>query len=194
MPHGRVQFAAACFYAAVLEFEQNHHCKTPCTLTAIQQSASECIIRRKNRNTRDVTVHVIIRYAKLLKNRGLCSALIPDISANTLRFSSNHTGKEHARLAIFNKCQPTVIRLPTAEPWGIDVGETGRGVLYIDNVTGGSAAFKAGVQKGDYIFQLEDTVIGVEYTKESFGKLVGKIKRHRTDHPYIKVSIMREKK
>lgn len=194
MPHGRVQFAAACFYAAVLEFEQNRSVKTPCTLAAIQQSASECIIRRKNRNTRDVTVHVIIRYAKLLKYHKLCSALIPDITADTLRFASKHTGKEHTRLAIFNKCQPTNVRLPVGEPWGIDVGETGRGVLYIDNVTGGSAAFKAGVQKGDYIFQLENTVIGVEYTKESFGKLVGKIKRHRTDQPYIKVSIMREKK
>ena len=80
------------------------------------------------------------------------------------------------------------------EPWGVDIGDTGRGVLYIDNVTGGSAAFKAGVRKGDYIFQLEDTVIGVEYTQESFGKLVGKIKRQRTGNPYIKVSIMREKK
>lgn len=194
MPHGRVQFAAACFYAAVLEFEQNHHCKTPCTLTAIQQSASECIIRRKNRNTRDVTVHVIIRYVKMLKANRLCSALIPDINADTLRFSSKHTGKEHTRLAIFNKCQPTNIRLPVGEPWGVDIGDTGRGVLYIDNVTGGSAAFKAGVRKGDYIFQLEDTVIGVEYTQESFGKLVGKIKRQRTGNPYIKVSIMREKK
>lgn len=194
MPHGRVQFAAACFYAAVLEFEQSRSVKTPCTLTAIQESASDCIIRKKNRQTRDVTVRVIIRYTKLLKSHGLCGAHIPEITADTLRFTSKQTGKEHTRLAIFNKCQPTNILLPADQPWGIDVGDTERGVLYIDNVCGNSSAFKAGVQKGDYIFQVEDDIIGVEYTKESFGKLVGKLKREKTGNPFIKVGIMREKK
>ena len=39
MPHGKAQFAAACLYAAVLEFEQTRGYKTPATLPVIIESA-----------------------------------------------------------------------------------------------------------------------------------------------------------
>jgi len=192
MPHGKAQFAAACFYAAVLEFEESRCHKTLCTLTAIQETANCYVNFKRYRRTRPVTVDVIIRYTKILKRCGMCQAHIPEITANTLRFRSKNSTKEHTRLAIFNKCQMTIIHLPTDKPWGMTVGDTERGVLYVENVTGNSEAFKAGLQKGDYFFQIEDENIGVEYTPTTFGELVGHKKK--LDKLHIKLNIMREKK
>lgn len=192
MPHGKAQFAAACFYAAVLEFEESRKTKTPCTLVAIQETANCFVHFKKHRRTRAVTVEVIIRYVKLLKRHGLCCAHIPEITANTLCFQSKDSSKEHARLAIFNKCQMTTIHLPTDKPWGLTVGDTERGVLYVENVSGNSEAFKAGLQKGDYFFQIENKTVGVEYTPTSFGQLVGQQKKLNKLH--LKLNIMREKK
>lgn len=194
MPHGKAQFAAACFYAAVLEFSQRRNITSPCSLVAIQEIASQYVDFRDGRRTRDVTVAVIIRYTKMLRRWNLCDANIPEITADTLRFKSENVEKEHTRLAIFNKCHPTMIHLPTNKPWGIKLGDTYRGVLYVESVAGDSEAFKAGVQKGDYLFQVEDTVIGVEYSPDSVAKLIGNIKQNMTSNPYIKVNIMREKK
>jgi hypothetical protein len=192
MPHGKAQFAAACFYAAVLEFEESRRYKTQCTLTAIQETANYYVDFRRYRKTRAVTVDVIIRYTKMLRKHGMCQARIPEITANTLRFQSKNSSKEHTRLAIFNKCQMSCIHLPTDKPWGMTVGDTGRGVLYVENVTGNSEAFKAGLQKGDYFFQIEDENIGVGYTPTTFGELVGQKKK--LDKLHIKLNIMREKK
>ena len=192
MPHGQAQFAAACLYAAILEFERQRRGKTPCTLTAIQESASKCVFRKRERKTRDVTVAIILRYTKMLQRWNLCSAAIPDITADTLRFASNHTGKEHTRLAIFNRCQRNTILLPADEPWGLEVGDTEHGVLYVENVSGQSAAFQAGLLKGDYIFQVEDDTIGVEYTPASFASYIGQLKQQNKSH--VKVTVMREKK
>jgi len=72
------------------------------------------------------------------------------------------------------------------------VGDTERGILYVENVTGNSEAFKAGLQKGDYFFQIENETIGVEYTPTTFGELVGQTKK--LDKLHIKLNIMREKK
>lgn len=192
MPHGKAQFAAACFYAAVLEFEESRHCKTSCTLAAIQESANAFVHFKRQRRTRAVTVEVIIRYTKLLKRHGLCNARIPEITANTLRFESKDSTKEHTRLAIFNKCQMATVHLPTDKPWGMTVGDTEKGVLYVENVIGNSEAFKAGLKKGDYFFQIEDETIGVIYTPTTLGELVAKKKR--LEKPHIKLNIMREKK
>jgi len=194
MPHGQIQFAAACFYAATLEFTQTRRVRPACSLAAIQEEAAQLVNHRTDRRTRDVTIAVIIRYTKMLKQWELFNAHIPDITASTLRFASAETSKEHTRLAIFNQCQHTVIRLPSNKPWGIDLGDTERGVLYVENVTGGSAAFDAGVKKGDYVFQIEDEVVGVEHTTTSFKGLVGELKTKLANKPYIKLSIMRKKK
>lgn len=192
MPHGQAQFAAACFYAAVLEFEHSRRVKTACTLAAIQESANWDVNFKRGRKTRPVTVDVIIRYVKLLKKHYLCQAPIPEITADTLSFQSKDTKKEHARLAIFNKCQRTIIHLPSDKPWGMSVGDTEDGVLYVENVVGNSEAFKAGLKKGDYFFQIENDIIGVEYTPTTFGQLV--VQQKTRDKPHIKLSIMREKK
>lgn len=192
MPHGKAQFSASCFYAAVLEFEESRRVKTVCTLAAVQESANWFVNFKRGRRTRAVTIEVIIRYTKLLRRHGLCLAHIPEITANTLRFKSKDSTKEHTRLAIFNKCQPTLIHLPADKPWGMTVGDTERGVLYVENVIGNSEAFKAGLKKGDYFFQLEGDVIGVEYTPMTFGQLV--VEKKMLNKPYIKLNIMREKK
>ena len=192
MPHGKAQFAAACFYAAVLEFEEIRHLKTICTLAAIQETANCYVNFEKHRRTRSVTVEVIIRYTTMLKSYGLCQAHIPEITANTLRFESSDSTKEHTRLAIFNKCQMSIIHLPTDKQWGMTVGDTERGILYVENVTGNSEAFKAGLQKGDYFFQIENENIGVEYTPTTFGQLV--VQKKKLNKSHIKLNIMREKK
>ena len=194
MPHGKAQFSAACFYAAVLEFEQTRHIKTVCTLVAIQETANWYVDLKRGRQTREVTVEIIIRYTVLLKRYNLCSAVIPDINADTLRFESENTSKEHTRLAIFNKCAPTEIHLPTKNAWGLQIGNTNKGVLYVESVVGDSAAFKAGIRKGDYFFQVEENNIGVEFTSVSFQLFVSELKQKLQHKPYIKVNIMREKK
>lgn len=192
MPHGQTQFAAACLYASVLEFEKNRRIKTPCTLIAIQESASKCIFRKRERKTRDVTVAVILRYTKMLARWNLCTARIPDITADTLRFASQNTNKEHTRLAIFNRCQRNALILPADVSWGLEVGDTEQGVLYIENVGGQSVAFTAGIRKGDYIFQVENETIGVEHTPASFAAIIGTLKKQNKSH--IRLTIMREKK
>jgi transcription initiation factor TFIIIB Brf1 subunit/transcription initiation factor TFIIB len=192
MPHGQAQFAAACFYASVLEFEHMRRIKTTCTLSAIRESANWDVNFKRGRKTRSVTVEVIIRYVRLLKEHGLCQAPIPEITADTLSFQSKYTTKEHARLAIFNKCQRAIIHLPSDKPWGMSVGDTEDGVLYVENVIGNSEAFKAGLKKGDYFFQIENDVIGVEYTPITFGQRV--VQQKRLDKLHVKLSIMREKK
>lgn len=193
MPHGRVQFAAACFYAAALERETNT-CRSCFTLASIQRAAAQCIERKPGRRTRDVTVPIIIRYTKLLKSKGLCGAIIPEITANTLHFQSANTAKEHTRLAIFNKCTQNVVHLPSKKPWGIQVVDTERGVLMVDHVSGDSASFRAGLKKGDYIFQVADYTVGVDMKPTAFGQLVTTLKTSSGSNPHIKVNVMREKK
>lgn len=192
MPHGQAQFAAACLYAAVLEFETSRGYKTPASLPVIIESAHWEVDRKLHRKTRDVTAEVIIKYLGLLKKTGHFEAMIPEITANTLRFKSKDTELEHARLAIFNKCDPTTISLPSKESWGIKIGDTHQGVLYIESVRGGSAAFKAGLKKGDHLFQLSGKTIDITCNPRGFEKLVGKAKT--TDNEFIKVGIMRDKK
>lgn len=192
MPHGQAQFAAACLYAAVLEFETSRGYKTPASLPVIIESAQWEVDRKLHRKTRDVTAEVIIKYLGLLKKTGHFEAMIPEITANTLRFKSKYTELEHARLAIFNKCDPTTISLPSKESWGIKIGDTHQGVLYIESVRGGSAAFKAGLKKGDHLFQLSGKTIDITCNPRGFEKLVGKAKT--TDNEFIKVGIMRDKK
>lgn len=192
MPHGKAQFAAACLYAAVLEFEQTRGYKTPATLPVIIESAQWEVDRKSGRKTRDVTAEVVIKYLGLLKKRNLFEAIIPEITAKTLRFKSKDSELEHARLAIFNKCDPTTITLTSKESWGIKVGDTNQGVLYIESVRGDSAGFKAGLQKGDYLFQFESNIVNISSTPRDFEKMV--IAAKKSEQEFIKVGIMREKK
>jgi len=192
MPHGKAQFAAACLYAAVLEFEKSRGFKTPATLPVIIESAQWEVDRKNDRKTRDVTAEVIIKYLGLLKKRNLFQATIPEITAKTLRFKSKDAELEHARLAIFNKCNPTTITLSSKESWGIKVGDTNQGVLYIESVRGDSAAFQAGLRKGDYLFQFENKTINIISTPRDFEKMV--LTAKKSEKEFIKVGIMREEK
>lgn len=192
MPHGQVQFAAACFYAAVLEFEQTRHVKTPATLPVIIEEAQGEVFRKAHRKTRDVTAGVIIKYLRLLKKSGLCDAVIPEITADTLSFKSKHSELEHARLAIFNQCTPNKVSLVANKPWGLRIGDTNQGVLYIESVEGGSVAFKAGLKKGDYLFQFQSQNLNVQCNPRDFEKLV--VGAKNSESQFINISIMRKKK
>ena len=193
MPHGRAQFAAACVFAAKLEFEAHRHCKTNCTLSRIREEAQYYIRKSNSRKTRDVTIPIIIKYTKMLKARGLCNATIPEITADTLRFKSKNVTLEHTRLAILNQCKIHSVRLPSDKSWGIKVTATDKGLLVIENVSGGGHAFKMGIKKGDYLFQINQETLGVEYSIKDFENFVMDIRKKPTGES-VKISIMRKKK
>lgn len=195
MPHGGAAIAAACFYAAVLEYEQiilRQRCV--CTLPAIQVSAQQVRDHKNGRKTRDVTDMIIIKYTKLLKRYGLCSAKIPQIGAKTLQYSPETSALEHSRMAIFQKCNPTHFHLPKNAPWGIKIGNTNQGVLYIESVNTDGEAFKAGIRKGDYICQFEKDNLPVDMTPTIFQERVVELKTKSSDCTVMQMTIMRKKK
>ena len=194
LPHGGAALAAACFYCAVLEFENRVGYKTPCTLPAIQESAQAVRDKRSGRRCRDVTDAKILKYSSMLKRYGLCVALIPQIGAETLRFHPKSAALEHARMAIFNECHPVRFHLPTAESWGISVGDTKQGVLYIERCTSTGNAWKQGVRKGDYIFQMERETLDIEFTPNKFALRIQNLRQRLVDKPVIELTIMRKKK
>ena len=194
MPHGAAAIAAACFYATVLEHE---HCigkRTICTLPAIQRSAQQSRDLKKGRNTRNVTENTILRYTKILKRYGLCDAAVPEIGAKTLRFRPQSSALEHARMAIFSECAPTKFHLPKTKQWGIRIGNTNQGVLYVNSVDTEGSAFAAGIRKGDYVFQLEKEVINCDITPDKFERLVKSHKLKSSGPPVLEIAIMRKKK
>lgn len=194
MPHGGAALAAACFYAAVLEFERRVGYKTVCTLPAIQESAQSVRDLKYGRTTRDVTDIKILRYTKMLQNNGLCTAPVPQIGAKTLQFHPKSSALEHARMAIFNACARTNFHLPTDKTWGMQVGDTKQGVLYIESVHSSGEAFKAGIRKGDYIFQVAKQLIHFEMNPTKFAKMVSTIKAKSSTVPVIEFTIMRKRK
>tara|TARA_B110000091_G_scaffold208362_2_gene247943 strand:+ start:1925 stop:3199 length:1275 start_codon:yes stop_codon:yes gene_type:complete len=193
LPHGGAALAAACFYCAVLEFEERVKYKTPCTLPAIQEGAASEVDRKNHRSTRDVTDLIILKYAQMLKKRGLCSVFVPQIGAETLKFTATSASLEHARMALFNECRPVKFYLPVSESWGMQVGDTHQGVLYINSVQSDGVAFDKGLRNGDYIFQLQGKTMGIETSPSVFLRQViaAKQKEHQLQ---IEVCIMRKKK
>ena len=194
LPHGGAALAAACFYCAVLEFEKRVSYKTQCTLPAIQESAQSARDKKNGRKCRDVTDAKILRYSSLLKRYGLCSVIIPQIGAETLRFHPKSAALENARMGIFNECHPVRFHLPTSEAWGISVGDTHNGVLYIERCTTSSEAWKQGVRKGDYIFQIEKETLDIDFTPNKFAKRIENLRQRLVDKPVIELMIMRKKK
>jgi hypothetical protein len=194
MPHGVSSLAAACFYVAVLEFEAVTHSKTMCTLPAIQESAQASRDTKRGRKVRDVTDVKILEYARMLKRFGLCSVKIPHINAETLRFHPKSAALEHARLAIFNECQPVRFYLPMTTKWGMKVGDTNQGVLYVESVSTDAAAFKAGIRKGDHIFQIVNHTLDINYTPNKFARLVGEMRKKLSNKPVMEITIMRTRK
>lgn len=194
MPHGGAALAAACFYASVLEFEKRVGYKTACTLPAIQESAQSVRDLKNGRTTRDVTDIKILKYAKMLQNNGLCTAPVPQIGAKTLQFHPKSSALEHARMAIFNACARTNFHLPTNKAWGMQVGDTKQGVLYIESVNSTGEAFKAGIRKGDYVFQVAKQLVHFELNPTKFAKMVSSIKAQSSSVPVVEFTIMRKRK
>lgn len=193
MPHGGAAIAAACFYATVLEFEKRTHIKTVCTLPAIARAAQAVRDHKRGRRTRDVTENVILRYTKKLKKYELCHAPVPEIGAKTLQFTPKSASLEHARMSMFSECRPARFFLPVDKSWGMKVGDTKMGALYVESVDTASNAFLAGIRKNDYIFQMNKENVGVDYTPSKFATHVQTLKRSFAK-PVIEVTIMRKKK
>lgn len=194
MPHGGAAVAAACFYASILEFEENSGTKTICTLPAIQESAQAARDHKSGRMTRDVTDLKILKYTTMLSERGLCTAKVPHIGAETLRFHPKSSALEHSRMAIFNVCTPTRFHLPAQGPWGITVEDSKKGVLQIKSAKTSGKAFAAGIRKGDYIFQVNREVANYKLNPTSFQRWVGQMKKQDPSKPMMELTIMRKKK
>jgi hypothetical protein len=194
MPHGGAAMAAACFYASILEFEEVSGAKTLCTLPAIQESAQGARDHKSGRMTRDVTDLKILKYTTMLSERGLCSAKVPHIGAETLRFHPKSSALEHSRMAIFNVCTPTRFHLPARGPWGITVEDSKKGVLQIKSAKTSGKAFAAGIRKGDYIFQVNREVANYALNPTSFQRWVALMKKQDPSKPMMELTIMRKKK
>ncbi len=194
LPHGGAALAAACFYVAVLEFEHRVKHKTACTLPAIQESAQSVRDCKTNRQTRDVTEIKILKYAKRLQRHGLCGVTVPEIGAQTLQFKPQSASLQHARMAIFNKCHPTRIFLPIDKSWGIRIGDTKQGILYVESVKSSGEAFSAGIRKGDYICQLDKELIDIDFTPKKFETFVKSTKQKQSKKQIVEITIMRKKK
>ena len=194
LPHGGAALAAACFYVSILEFESRTKSKTVCTLPAIQESAQSVRDCKSNRQTRDVTEIKILKYAKRLQKYGLCAVKVPEIGAQTLQFKPKSASLQHARMAIFNQCNPSRIFLPIDKSWGIRIGDTKQGVLYIESVKSTGEAFSAGIRKGDYICQMNKEHISIDYTPKKFETYVKLLKEHKTSKHIVELTIMRKKK
>lgn len=167
--HGDALTAAACVYAAKLEFEEARHgIQTPLTLRVIQDTASQEVIKIDGRAVRDVTVLRIQRYTHRLKRWNLCSAKIPSINAQTVSMSPENASVEHSRISIQNKCDMVHVYVPTSGPLGLTIRDTDNGILTVDKLPSASAAYKAGVREGDYLFQIEKDTIETGQTPHGF--------------------------
>jgi len=194
MPHGGAALAAACFYCTILEFEQRVGFKTVCTLPAVQESAQACRDQKNGRKCRDVTDTKILTYSNMLKRHGLCSAKIPVIGAETLRFHPKSAALQHSRMAKFGECSIVKFHLPVNGSWGIKVGDTKQGVLYIDGCSTDGFAWKQGIRKGDYLFQLERETIDINCTPRKFAEKIAKARKRVHHKSVLELAIMRKKK
>lgn len=167
--HGDALTAAACLYVANLEFESSRYgVRTPLTLLAIQESASEEVIPIAGRAVRDVTVLRIHNYALRLKKWGLCSATIPSINAKTITMTPGSAPVEHSRLFLQAQCEMVHVHLPTKGPLGLTIKSTESGVLKVEKLQSSSAAYMAGIREGDFLFQLEKTTIPTGQMPDKF--------------------------
>jgi hypothetical protein len=194
LPHGGAAIAASCFYCAVLEFEHRVQFKTPCTLPAIQASAQACRDQKSGRKCRDVTDTKILRYARMLQKYNITAVKIPEMGAETLRFHPKSAALQHARMAIFAECSPVKFHLPVSGSWGIKVGDTEQGVLYIERCSIGSSAWDQGLRKGDYIFQLEKETVDIYSTPKKLEQKIINAKQRVQHKSVLELAIMRKKK
>jgi len=194
LPHGGAALAAACVYCSVLEFESRVGYKTPCTLPALQESAQQCRDQKQGRKCRDVTNEKILRYSKLLRKHNLCSVEIPTIGAESLLFHPKDAALQHARMAIFSDCYPVKFHLKKDVSWGLKVRDTKQGVLTIDSCDPHKMAWKKGIRKEDYIFQVGSETIDISYTLKKFETKMLELKKSVGNSSVLQLTIMRKKK
>jgi len=194
LPHGGAALAAACVYCSVLEFESRVGYKTPCTLPALQESAQQCRDQKQGRKCRDVTNEKILRYSKLLRKHELCSVEIPTIGAESLLFHPKDAALQHARMALFSDCYPVKFHLRKDESWGLKVRDTKQGVLTIDSCDPNKMAWKIGIRKEDYIFQVGSETIDISYTLKKFETTILELKKIVDNSSVLQLTIMRKKK
>lgn len=194
LPHGGAALAAACVYCSVLEFESRVGYKTPCTLPALQESAQQCRDQKQGRKCRDVTNEKILRYSNLLRKHNLCSVEIPTIGAESLLFHPKDAALQHARMALFSDCYPVKFHLRKDESWGLKVRDTKQGVLTIDSCDPNKMAWKIGIRKEDYIFQVGSETIDISYTLKKFETTILELKKIVDNSSVLQLTIMRKKK
>jgi hypothetical protein len=164
MPHGGAAFAAACFYAATLEFEANpcrgmNGTKTQATLAVICEYAQSEVDRKRDHRgictTRKVTPLVILRRTQDLGD--LCQAKIPALTSQSLLWTSDTSAKEHGRMALFKECgAPKPLYLPKKGEFGLQIEDTGQGALVVSRVDNDKIAYRQGFRVGDYILFFQD--------------------------------------
>lgn len=194
MPHGAAALAGACIFVANLEFESARNCMTMCTVPRIQEAAQQVRDHKSGHIARDVTPNKIVRYARMIFECGFTTVKIPHISSKTLKFKPESSSVEHARLAVLNSCSPARFHLPAKSPWGITIDESKHGLLCIKTVKTDGNAFKAGIRKGDYLFQLNKETIHHDSTPTKFQKQIQQIRLQHPEISIVELTIMRKKK
>ena len=94
-------------------------------------------------------------------------------------------------MALFSECQPVKFHLPSKASWGLTIGDTHDGVLYVDNVETNGAAWNSGLRNGDYIFQLQGKTVVTTTAPVDFLRKVVETKKTTTEQQ-IALSIMRK--
>jgi len=182
MPHGGAAFAAACFYAATLEFEANpcrgiNGTKTQATLAVICEYAQSEVDRKRDHRgictTRKVTPLVILRRTQDLGD--LCQAKIPALTSQSLLWTSDTSAKEHGRMALFKECgAPKPLYLPKKGEFGLQIEDTGQGALVVCRVDNDKIAYRQGFRVGDYILFFQAELVKATDTIHIFDKKMKK--------------------
>lgn len=199
MPHGGAAFAAACIYAAVLEFEAvGHHGPTVATLSVIHHYALTEVDKKYDGKvciTRELTVLHILRLTNRLVAAGLCKATVPDFNAQSLLYTPETSKAEHLRMALFDNCGcPQTIILPKNVSLGFGIKDTEKGALVIASVVSGGVAFQRGLRRGDLILTLEGESIPATETKASFGLKFKAAQKKKKDVFRLEIMRPRHKK
>ena len=192
--HGDALTAAACLYAANLEFESTRHgLRTPLTILAIQKSASCEVIPIAGRAVRDVTVLRVHNYTIRLKEWGLCYANIPSINAKTVSMAPESASMEHSRIFLQTQCDMVHVYVPTKGPLGLTITESESGVLVVERLPSASAAYVSGVREGDYLFQIENNTIPTGQTPNGFVQDLLKWRETHKDRESMALVVFRKR-
>ena len=109
----------------------------------------------------------------------------------TLPIPSTAT-KERRREKICDECQAILVQLPSDKAWGLIIGDAGQGMLYVVKVKRNSEALKAGIEEGDYLYNVDDKMIDVMHTPLSLTQYVEKLKDEMNNRQKLNLKLMRK--